>query len=339
MVKFDNYKEPHRVCKICFNLLAKTNTLKQIESANTTTVQQTATTQVSTTSEETNLIEFEVLSENTNTNDSESTSTVEHSISSDSGNNKLQNELKEVMLRKKKNDSTNNSNNDTSSTTTTTTNEDEEDSVEVQVEEIKENGEDKKSFDKIKQNFIKNETKQNNVTKGNMVKKLSISSLKNEDLNNNSNQQQGDSSQILFSDSVLISRLNLNKVELTAVDVDSDKNNTTSLANNGNKTWERKWITLTDDRILSVFSCKNVANRRQLPSDLLNLNNFELINLDESSFELKRLNQLNEGGSNRKTKSFINLFEYTNYELKFSKDENKSTLFNLIESSKKNINY
>jgi hypothetical protein len=223
---------------------------------------------------------------------------------------KFKNELKEVILRNK-NESATTINDSSSTTTTTDTNEDEEEEVEKEDEE-------KKNFIKIKETFIKNEIKQNNnkYTKSNSTNDLRKRSIGNTNTSlNNQN--------ILFSDSVLISKINLNKIENNEEEEEEEKKQSMAATQ---KIWERKWIQLTDDGLLSVYSCQNESQ----PKDLLNLINFELININETTFELKRENLLQK--QNRvKTKSFINLFEYTNYELKFLKNENKTILFNLIK--------
>ncbi len=231
-------------------------------------------------------------------------------LKSDISDDKFKNELKEVILRNKNETITIN---DSSSTTTTTdTNEDEEEEVEKEDEE-------KQNFIKIKETFIKNEIKQNNnkYTKSNSTNDLRKRSIGNTNTSLNNHQN------IIFSDSVLISKINLNKIENNEEEEEEEKKQSTAATQ---KIWERKWIQLTDDGLLSVYSCQNESQ----PKDLLNLIHFELININETTFELKRENLLQK--QNRvKTKSFINLFEYTNYELKFLKNENKTILFNLIK--------
>ena len=114
---------------------------------------------------------------------------------------------------------------------------------------------------------------------------------------------------------MLVAKLNLNKLE-------DDKQQ--ALAQ---KQWERKWVTLSDDRQLTIYSSKNDLK----PNDILLLNNFQLASVNETTLELIRSCDLNVGGESRiKTKSFINLFEFTNYEIKFTNNDNKNILFNLI---------
>ena len=310
LVKFDNYKEPHRVCKICFNFLTKETALKQIAAAYVKEKEEEKK------SDELIFVDKTVQSSSNNDDG-------ELLLKINNDDNRFKEELKEVILRKNSSSTTTATINDTSSTTTTTTdtNDDEEEGEE----------EEKKDFNKIKETFIKNEIKQN------INKKYSKSSITSSDerkrsiTSNTSLNNIQQQTNVLFSDSVLISKMNLNRLDNEPQEED-DK---TSMTVTSNKIWERKWIQLTDDRLLSVYSCQNDLKSNESPKDLLNLNYFELININETTFELKRddsLQQSNKKTTNRiKTKSFINLFEYTNYELKFLKDENKTILFNLIK--------
>ena len=220
-------------------------------------------------------------------------------------NEKLQNEL-EVILRNKgpvdidliKQLSTVN---DTSSNTTASTNEDE---LNSQEEDEEAEGE-RKSVLKLKEKF-----QNQNLIKS--KKSLDFKQMKKRSINliNLS-----EARITLFSDSVLVAKLNLNKLE-------DDKQQ--ALAQ---KQWERKWVTLSDDRQLTIYSSKNDLK----PNDILLLNNFQLASVNETTLELIRSCDLNVGGESRiKTKSFINLFEFTNYEIKFTNNDNKNILFNLI---------
>ncbi len=303
-------------------------------SASNTTLTVVASTTVASTIEQ-ELANYVLIA-----NNSDNTSTQSISLN-DGSNDSISNiDVKNVSLRnqlKQKFDKRL-SCNDTSSTTTTTTNEEEFD---VEQENIEENEDSKKSVEKLREAFQKNVkpgfNKINSTTA--LISKPTVPHLRKRSMPNLNPMQLSSipTPKVLFSDSVMVSKLNLNKV----TDGDDDHDDEASLKHvHETKVWERKWISLTDERILTIYSCHNDLKTNQVPNNLINLNMFELGDVgNETSFELLKRRSLaidtvgdcgESLAGNRKTKSFINLFEYTNYEFKFLNHENKNKLFNLI---------